>query len=190
MLPPILRRLLATSPRPAEAAFAVRVPFLLMPGDPAVIIAGDYATSEDIARIRAKLGLDRPFLSQVGIWVGQVVCGDLGTSIFSGLPVSTLIGQRVGATFSLTLMAMLISVGLGVPLGIIAAWKQGSLIDRLVMIFAVSGFSMPVFWLGFLLVYVFAIAAAWLLVQGYQPVSAGVGLLLRELFLRVVAVCV
>jgi peptide/nickel transport system permease protein len=153
------------------------------PGDPAVIIAGDYATSEDIARIRAKLGLDRPFLSQVGIWVGQVVRGDLGTSIFSGLPVSTLIGQRVGATFSLTLMAMLISVGLGVPLGIVAAWKQGSLIDRLVMIFAVSGFSMPVFWLGFLLVYVFAISAAWLPVQGYQPLSAGVWPFLRHLIL-------
>ena len=67
---------------------------------------------EDIARIRAKLGLDRPFLAQVGIWVGQIVRGDLGTSIFSGLPVSTLIGQRVGATLSLTLLAMLISVGL------------------------------------------------------------------------------
>ena len=183
MLPEILRRLMATIPVMGVVAIAVFGLLHFTPGDPAVIIAGDYATSEDIARIRTKLGLDRPFLSQVGIWVGQVARGDLGTSIFSGLPVSTLIGQRVGATFSLTLLAMLISVGLGVPLGIIAAWKQGSLIDRLVMIFAVSGFSMPVFWLGFLLVYVFAISAAWLPVQGYQPLSAGVWPYLRHLIL-------
>jgi peptide/nickel transport system permease protein len=183
MLPEILRRLMATIPVMGVVAIAVFGLLHFTPGDPAVIIAGDYATSEDIARIRTKLGLDRPFLSQVGIWVGQVVRGDLGTSIFSGLPVSTLIGQRVGATVSLTLMAMVISVGLGVPLGIIAAWKQGSWIDRLVMIVAVSGFSMPVFWLGFLLVYVFAIWAAWLPVQGYQPLSAGVWPFLRHLIL-------
>jgi peptide/nickel transport system permease protein len=143
------------------------------PGDPAVIIAGDYATVDDIARIRARLGLDQPFLAQVGIWFGQILKGDLGTSIFSGLPVSRLIGQRVEVTGLLTIYAMLISVSVGVPLGVVAAWKRGTLIDRVVMIFAVSGFSMPVFWLGFLLVYVFAISAGWLPVQGYVPVASG-----------------
>ena len=80
------------------------------PGDPAVIIAGDYATSDDIARIRARLGLDQPFHTQVGLWLSRIVRGDLGTSIFSGLPVSTLIGQRAATTIWLTLFAMLLTV--------------------------------------------------------------------------------
>ena len=162
----------------------------LTPGDPAVIIAGDYATSDDIARIRAKLGLDKPFLTQVGIWFRQIARGDLGTSIFSGLPVTTLIGQRVEATALLTLYAMLISVVTGVPLGIVAAWKRGSIIDRSVMVLAVSGFSMPVFWLGFLLVYVFAITAGWLPVQGYVPVATSFWAAIRHLTLPAVTLSV
>jgi peptide/nickel transport system permease protein len=190
MLAEVLRRLVAIIPVMGVVAIAVFGLLHFTPGDPAVIIAGDYATSEDIARIRAKLGLDRPFLAQVGIWVGQIVRGDLGTSIFSGLPVSTLIGQRVGATLSLTLLAMLISVGVGVPLGVIAAWRQGSWVDRVVMVLAVSGFSMPVFWLGFVLVYVFAISFAWLPVQGYQPLAAGLWPFLRHLILPAVTLSV
>jgi peptide/nickel transport system permease protein len=183
MLAEILRRLMATIPVMAVVALAVFGLLHLTPGDPAVIIAGDYATTDDIARIRTKLGLDKPFLTQVGIWLGQVLRGDLGTSIFSGLPVTRLIAQRAEVTIVLTLYAMLISVCLGVPLGIIAAWRQGSWLDRAVMIFAVSGFSMPVFWLGFLLVYVFAISFAWLPVQGYAPLSGGVGGTMRHLTL-------
>jgi peptide/nickel transport system permease protein len=183
MLSEVLRRLMATIPVMGVVAIAVFGLLHFTPGDPAVIIAGDYATADDIARIRTRLGLDRPFLTQVGIWVGQVARGDLGTSIFSGLPVSTLIAQRLGATVSLTLLAMLVSVGVGVPLGVIAAWKQGSWVDRVVMIFAVSGFSMPVFWLGFVLVYVFAISLAWLPVQGYQPLASGLWPFLRHLIL-------
>src|SRR2546425_5484922 len=110
MLVEIVRRLAATLPVMAVVAIAVFALLHLTPGDPAVIIAGDYATSDDIARIRTKLGLDKPFLTQVGIWLGQVVRGDLGTSIFSGLPVTRLIGQRAEATIALTLFAMLISV--------------------------------------------------------------------------------
>src|SRR5437667_4769452 len=174
MLVEIVRRLAATLPVMAVVAIAVFALLHFTPGDPAAIIAGDYATSEDIARIRAKLGLDKPFLTQVGIWMGQVVRGDLGTSIFSGLPVSQLIGQRVEATAVLTLYAMVVSVCLGVPLGILAAWKCGWLLDRAVMIFAVSGFSMPVFGLGFVLVYIFAISLGWLPVQGYVPIKSSV----------------
>jgi peptide/nickel transport system permease protein len=173
MVAEILRRLAATIPVMGVVAVAVFALLHVTPGDPAVIIAGDYATSDDIARIRGKLGLDKPFLTQVGIWIGQVARGDLGTSIFSGLPVSTLIGQRVEATALLTLYAMVISVSLGVPLGVLAAWKRGTIVDRGVMIFAVSGFSMPVFWLGFLMVYVFAITLGWLPVQGYVPIKTG-----------------
>jgi peptide/nickel transport system permease protein len=183
MLPQILRRLLATVPVMGVVAVAVFALLHLTPGDPAVIIAGDYATTEDIARIRSRLGLDRPFLTQVGIWLGQIVRGDLGTSIFSGLPVSRLIGQRAEVTILLTLYAMVISVCVGVPLGVAAAWRQGSLLDRAIMIVAVSGFSMPVFWLGFLLVYLFAITLPWLPVQGYTPLAGGLAGTLRHLTL-------
>jgi len=153
------------------------------PGDPAAIIAGDYATAQDIARIRAGLGLDRPLPVQITIRLGQVVRGDLGTSIFSGLPVSTLIKQRIEPTVALTLLTMLIAVLTAVPLGVLAVWKQGSWLDRGVMVFAVSGFSMPVFWLGFLLVYVFAVWLGLLPVQGYTPLSRGFFPFLRHLIL-------
>ncbi|TMQ26586.1 MAG: ABC transporter permease [Candidatus Rokuibacteriota bacterium] len=183
MLAEILRRLMATLPVMAVVAIAVFALLHVTPGDPAVIIAGDYATTDDIARIRTRLGLDQPFTTQVAIWVGRIVRGDLGTSIFSGLPVSTLIGQRAGTTAWLTLFAMLISVGVGVPVGVVAAWRRGSWIDRAVMVFAVSGFSMPTFWLGFILVYVFAITAGWLPVQGYLPVASGAWPFLSHLIL-------
>jgi peptide/nickel transport system permease protein len=183
MVAELLRRLAATIPVLAVVALAVFALLHITPGDPAVIIAGDYATNDDIARIRAKLGLDQPFLTQAGIWVGRIVRGDLGTSIFSGLPVSTLIAQRAETTIALTILAMIISIGIGVPLGVLAAWKKGSWIDRTVMVFAVSGFSMPVFWLGFLLVYVFAISLHWLPVQGYQPMKGGFWPFLRHLIL-------
>src|SRR5215475_3011881 len=190
MLGQIVRRLVATVPVVGVVAIAVFGLLHVTPGDPAVIIAGDYATADDIARIRGKLGLDRPFATQVGLWLGQVVRGDLGTSIFSGLPVTTLIKQRAGATAALTLFAMLISVAVGVPMGVLAAWRKGSWIDRVVMIFAVSGFSMPVFWLGFLLVYVFAISLAWLPVQGYQSLAEGLWPFLRHLILPAVTLSV
>jgi len=183
VLAEVLRRLLATIPVMGVVAIAVFALLHVTPGDPAVIIAGDYATTDDIARIRARLGLDQPFHTQVVIWLGRVVRGDLGTSIFSGLPVSTLIGQRAATTIWLTLFAMLISVGVGVPIGVVAAWRKGSWIDRAVMVFAVSGFSMPTFWLGFILVYIFAITAGWLPVQGYMPLAGGVGSFLSHLIL-------
>jgi peptide/nickel transport system permease protein len=186
----VARRLVAAVPVLGVVTIAVFALLHVTPGDPAVIIAGDYATAEDIARIRAHLGLDRPFLIQAGIWIANVVRGDLGTSIFSGLPVTTLIKQRTEATVSLTVLAMLLSVGVGVPLGVVAAWKKGSWIDRAVMVMAVSGFSMPVFWLGFVLVYVFAISTQWLPVQGYQPIAAGFWPFLRHLMLPAVTLSV
>ncbi|MGH7415342.1 MAG: ABC transporter permease [Candidatus Rokuibacteriota bacterium] len=183
MFAEILRRLVATIPVMGVVAIAVFALLHMTPGDPAVIIAGDYATTDDIARIRTRLGLDQPFHVQVGLWLSRIVRGDLGTSIFSGLPVSTLIGQRAATTIWLTLFAMLISVGVGVPIGVLAAWRKGSWLDRAVMVFAVSGFSMPTFWLGFILVYVFAITAGWLPVQGYHPIAAGVWPFLSHLIL-------
>jgi peptide/nickel transport system permease protein len=190
MLAELLRRLMATVPVMVVVAIAVFGLLHVTPGDPAVIIAGDYATAEDVARIRGRLGLDRPFLTQVEIWLSNVAHGDLGISIFSGLPVTTLIRQRAEATVALTVLAMLISIGVGVPLGVLAAWKKGSALDRVVMVLAVSGFSMPVFWLGFVLVYVFAISLPWLPVQGYQPLASGLWPCLRHLILPAVTLSV
>ena len=183
MLPLILRRLLATIPVMGVVALFVFALLRLTPGDPAAIIAGDYATPQDIARIRSALGLDRPLLVQIGIWLGQLVRGDLGTSIFSGLPVITLIKQRLEPTVALTILAMLLAVLTAVPLGVLAAWRQGSWVDRLVMGLAVSGFSMPVFWLGFLLVWLFSVWWGVLPVQGYRPLSAGFVPFIRHLIL-------
>lgn len=183
MLPLILQRIAATIPVMGVVALTVFALLHLTPGDPAQIIAGDYATPQDIAKIRAALGLDKPLLAQAEIWLGNVLRGDLGTSIYSGLPVTTLIGQRIGPTVALTVLALLISVALAVPLGVLAAWRQGSWIDRSIMIFAVSGFSMPVFWLGFLLVWVFSIQLGALPVQGYQPITDGPWQFLRHLIL-------
>jgi len=182
-LPLIVRRIAATIPVMAVVALTVFLLLHLTPGDPAQIIAGDYATPQDVAKIRAALGLDKPLLTQAGIWMANVVRGDLGTSIYSGLPVTKLIGQRVGPTVALTLLAMLVSVGVAVPLGVLAAWRQGSWIDRVIMIFSVSGFSMPTFWLGFLLVWIFSIWLGVLPVQGYQTPDAGPWQFLRHLVL-------
>src|SRR5262249_31997912 len=106
----------------------------LSPGDPAVIIAGDTATLEDIARIREQLGVDLPAYIQFGPWVWQLLHGDLGISIFTNLPVSQLIAQRVEPTIALTLSTIVISVLVAVPMGVLAAWKAGSWIDRTVMV--------------------------------------------------------
>jgi peptide/nickel transport system permease protein len=155
----------------------------LTPGDPAAVIAGDYASPGDVAKIRARLGLDQPLHVQLALWLGNLLRGDLGTSIFSGLPVTTLIQQRIGPTVALATLTMTVALTIAVPLGVLAAWKQGTWIDRTVMVFAVSGFSMPVFWLGFVLVWVFAVQLGWLPVQGYVPLARGVWPFLRQLVL-------
>jgi peptide/nickel transport system permease protein len=183
VLPLIVQRILATIPVMGVVALTVFALLHLTPGDPAQIIAGDYATPQDIEKIRAALGLDKPLLTQAAIWMGHVLRGDLGTSIYSGLPVTTLISQRVGPTVALTVLSLVISVVFAVPLGVWAAWRQGSWIDRGIMVFSVSGFSMPVFWLGFLLVWVFSIRLGALPVQGYEPLQEGGWRFVRHLIL-------
>ena len=145
----------------------------LAPGDPAAIIAGDLATAEDVAKIRAKLGLDQPLLIQFFTWVGQLLHGDLGNSIFSAHPVSQLIGQRLEPTLTLTVTTLFISILLAVPMGVLAASRVGSWIDRCVMGFAVLGFSVPGFVIGYVLIWLFAIELDWLPVQGYTPLAKG-----------------
>jgi len=169
----ILRRLLATIPVMAVVAIFVFFLLRLAPGDPAAIISGEDATAAQIAAVRAKLGLDRPILEQFVVWLGAMLQGDFGTSIFSNLPVSRLIAQRVEPTLSLMLSTLLVAVCLAVPLGVLAAWKARGLVDRLVMSFAVLGFAMPVFLVGYVLIYVFAVKLGWLPVQGYTPIREG-----------------
>ena len=181
------RRILSTIPVMAVVALFVFSLLYIAPGDPAAIIAGDQATPADIERIRASLGLDRPFLVQFGEWAWRILHGDLGTSIFTNLPVLDLIKQRIEPTVSLMLVTLVLAITIAVPLGVVAAWKAGSIIDRLVMLFAVFGFSVPVFVISYLLAYAFALQLDWLPVQGYTPISQGFWPWLQNLILPSIA---
>lgn len=178
-----IRRVIATIPVMAIVALFVFSLLYLAPGDPAVIIAGDQATLEDVERIRVSLGLDQPFMVRFGNWAWQLLHGDLGMSIFANQPVTLMIAQRLEPTVSLMVLTLVMSVLIAVPLGVIAAWLQGSIIDRLVMVFAVLGFSVPVFVMGYLLAYFFALELDWLPVQGFTSIANGFWPFLRQLIL-------
>ncbi len=180
----IARRILSTIPVMAIVAFIIFMMLRLSPGDPATVIAGDYASPQDIERIREQLGLNDPIFIQFFNWILQLLRGDLGISIFSNLPVTTLIGQRLEPTLMLAATTLVFSVIVAVPMGVLAAWKAGTWIDRLIMIFAVLGFSIPVFVLGYFLVYAFSIELRWLPVQGYRsPFTDGVWEFVRHITL-------
>ncbi len=187
MLAYVIRRLLSTVVVMAIVAIFVFLLLHLSPGDPAAIIAGDNATSEQIDAIRKKLGLDDPLPVQFIRWVSHVVQGDLGISIFSNEPVLKLVGQRLEPTVSLAMTTLFVAVTLAVTFGVVAAWKAGTWIDRLLMVISVVGFSVPVFVVGYLLIYLFAIELRWLPVQGYTPISEGLGGWARNLVLPSVA---
>jgi peptide/nickel transport system permease protein len=187
----IFKRILATIPVMGVVALFVFLMLRLSPGDPAAVIAGDYATAEDIVRIRQQLGLNEPIFVQFVSWVGQLLRGDLGISIFTNLPVTTLIAQRLEPTISLTLTTIVFTVVVAIPLGTIAAWKSGSLIDRFVMLFSVAGFSVPVFVLGYILIYIVSMQLQWLPVQGYRSlVNDGVWPFARHIILPTVTLSV
>lgn len=173
MLNYIVRRILATIPVMLLVALFIFSLLYIAPGDPAAIIAGDQATVQQIAHIRASLGLDRPFLVRFGLWLWRVLHGDLGTSIFTNLPVMKMILQRAPTTISLMSVTLVLSIGLAIPMGVLAAWKAGTWIDRLMMLIAVLGFSVPVFVIGYILAYAFALQLPLLPVQGYVPLSQG-----------------
>ncbi len=176
----VLQRILATIPVIGVVVLFVFLLLRLTPGDPAALIAGDYATVEDIAKIRASLGLDKPLYEQLGLWLGALARADLGTSIYSKLPVTHLMAQRILPTLSLALTTLVFAVLVAVPLGVLAAWKAGTWIDRAVMIVAVGAFSLPVFWLGFIFIYGFSIKLGWLPVQGFvSPAESVSGFLLH-----------
>jgi peptide/nickel transport system permease protein len=183
----ILRRLLATIPVMVVVAIFVFVLLRLAPGDPAAIIAGEDATAAQISAVRTQLGLDRPIFEQFIVWLGGMLQGDFGTSIFSNLPVSRLIAQRIEPTLSLMLATLLVALCLAIPLGVLAAWKARGFVDRLVMLFAVLGFAIPVFLVGYVLIYIFAVKLGWLPVQGYAPIREGLWPWMESLILPSVA---
>ena len=179
----LLRRIAATLPVMAVVALIVFLLIHLAPGDPAALIAGDLASADDIARLHVALGLDQPLWRQFAIWVLRLARGDLGTSIFTQVPVTELLAQRIGPTLSIAVLTMALAIVLAIPLGTLAAARAGSWIDRAVMVFSVLAFSLPVFLIGYLLIWGFAIQLQWLPVQGYVPLREGVGPWLAHLVL-------
>jgi peptide/nickel transport system permease protein len=187
MLSYIFRRVLSTLPVMAIVALFVFSLLYIAPGDPAAVIAGDQASPADVERIRQGLGLDRPFLVQFGTWLWQILHGNLGTSIFTNMPVAAMIAQRIEPTFSLMAITLVLTILIAVPLGVAAAWKAGSWVDRTIMAFAVFAFSLPVFVVGYVLAFVFALYFEWLPVQGYTPLAAGIWPWLQNLILPALA---
>jgi peptide/nickel transport system permease protein len=183
----LARRLLATIPVMAIVAVLVFSMLRLTPGDPASIIAGAAATSADIAGIRDKLGLDRPIVEQFAIWIGNLARGDLGESFFFKKTVASLVADRLEPTLALATLTLVWSIVVAVPLGVVAAYKQGTWVDRVVMGFSVLGFSVPVFVIGYVLIWLFSIRLDWMPVQGYQPISAGLWPWLSHILLPSIA---
>jgi peptide/nickel transport system permease protein len=179
----MLRRILAAIPVLLMVAIIVFLVLRLSPGDPAAILAGDGATSAQLAALRHAMGLDRPMLEQIYLWMEQVLRGNLGTSLISGQPVWAMIADRFGPTLALSISTIVFSVLVSIPLGIYAAWTRGRVPDRLLMAGSVVGFSVPVFINGYVLILVFARWLHWLPVQGYQPMASGFGPFAQRLIL-------
>jgi peptide/nickel transport system permease protein len=166
-------RLLATIPVMGMVAVIVFAILRLTPGDPAAIIAGDSATPGQVEQMRHHMGLDKPIHIQFFLWVGQLLRGDLGVSLIAGVPVAEMIADRFGPSLAIGTTTIVFTVIIAIPLGVIAAWRQGTLLDRAVMAFSVFGFSTPVFVTGYLLIFFISIKLGWFPVQGYKPLAAG-----------------
>ena len=190
MLGYIARRLLATIPVMTVVAILVFLLLRLSGGDPAAVIAGDSATTQQVQEIRLKLGLERPIGEQFVIWVGRILRGDFGESYFFKKTVAELIRDRLEPTVALAICTLVLAVAMAVPLGVVAAVKRGTWIDRTVMGFSVLGFSVPVFVIAYALIYLFAIELGWLPVQGYQRLREGFWGFLERLILPSVTLAV
>lgn len=183
MLGYILRRILAVIPVMLLVAVFVFLLLRLTPGDPAAIIAGDMATPAQLERIREAMGLNQPLHIQFVTWLGQLLRGDLGVSLISNTPVAAMIADRIGPTFAIAVLTILMSVAMAVPMGVLAAWKHRSAADYAVMTFSVLGFSVPVFVIGYIFILIFSLKLGWFPVQGYTPVGSGLGAFLSNAFL-------
>lgn len=163
----IARRLIILVPVVIGVSFLIFAAMYILPGDAVdSMLAERGASAEDLARLRAQLGLDDPFLVQYGRFISRLVRGDLGASIVTGRPVYDQISSQIGATIELTLAALLIAVCVGVPLGVLAAVRRGTWVDSLSMVVALLGVSMPNFWLGLLLILGFSLHLGWLPASG------------------------
>lgn len=190
MLPYIIRRILASIPVLIVLASFTFFLLRLVPGDPATLIAGHEATPEEYQFVKESLGLDKPVHIQLWKWVSGMTQGDFGNSLRSGLPVFQLIKGRVEPTLSLTLTTQIMAMLIAIPLGVIAAWKANSLIDRLIMLFCAVAFSIPVFWLGYILIWLFGLWAfgrdsAILPVATFVPIAEDPWEFLRHMILPV-----
>ncbi len=186
----VLRRLAATLPVLLIVSVLVFLMLRLTPGDPAAVMAGDAASTDQIAQIRTGLGLDRSIPEQYAIWFAKVLQGDLGESFYYKTQVTTLIGQRVEATVSLAALTITLAVLVAVPLGVLAAWRFGGWLDRGLMAFSVLGFSVPVFVLAYALIWLVSLKLGWFPVQGYKPLGDGVGPWLYHLTLPAITLSV
>ncbi|MFE8103235.1 ABC transporter permease [Brenneria goodwinii] len=183
----ILQRLAATLPVLCIVAVIVFMLLRLTSGDPALILAGDSATPEQLENIRATMGLDKPMLQQFLIWASGLLRGDLGVSLISGTPVSSMIADRFGPSLALCLSTIILAIAVAIPQGIVAAWQQGKSLDRLIMAGSVIGFSVPVFIFGYTLILIFSRWLGWLPVQGYRPLNEGVWPFFERLILPTLA---
>ncbi|MBB4003211.1 ABC transporter permease [Aurantimonas endophytica] len=190
MLTHVVRGVMAAVPVVLVVVILVFLLVRIAPGDPAERLAARdsfslsdsadvtsraSASSERAADARARMGIDQPVHVQFGEWVSLVIRGEFGESFVYRQPVATLVWQRLEPSLSIALFTTVLSVAVGIPLGAIAAWQAGRLVDRAVLGFCALGLSLPAFVAGYLLIYLFAIKLAWLPVQGYRPLSEGVG---------------
>ena len=183
MLAFIARRVAATIPVLGVVGVFIFLALRLGPGDPAAVLAGDFASPQQIEAIRERLGLNEPLPVQFATWLGQLARGDLGESFFFKRPVAELIAQRVEPTLALATVTIVLAVLVAVPLGVVAAHNQGSWLDRLVMMLSVVGFSVPVFVTGYALIYLLAIQLKLFPVQGYVRLAEGFWPFLQRLIL-------
>ncbi|WP_131104576.1 ABC transporter permease [Ornithinimicrobium sufpigmenti] len=179
----LLTRLITTLPVLLIVTFVVFGLVLLIPGDPAVTIAGPDATTEQVAAVRERLGLNDPVLIQYWNWLVSAVQGDLGTSLFTSRPVARSIADSLPVTLALTAAAVLVSLVIAIPLAIVAALRQGSWIDRLASLGSSVGIALPSFWLGMMLVLLFSINLGVLPATGYVPLADDPGQWARHLIL-------
>lgn len=162
MLAYVARRLLLLIPMAAGMVVVTFGLLLLVPGDPAHVLLGPEATPDMIANLRLTLGLDNPWYQRLWEYFAHLLQGDMGRSIFQNAPVSQIIAGRLGATIELAVVALVLATLIGMTLGVIAAMRQGSIVDTLTMLFAQLGVSMPVYWMGLLLMLAFAVQLNWL----------------------------
>ncbi len=179
----ILQRLLLAVVVILGVSFVVFLIVHIVPGDPARVILGAYASNEAVAAIRERLGLDQPFLTQYASWLGSAIQGNLGSSLITSQPVGPQLLQRLGPTLELSLASLLVGIAIAFPIGILSAVRPGSKLDVIASFISQIGVSVPSFWMGILLILFFSLGLGWLPPSGYTPFSEDLGSWLSHLVL-------